>query len=171
MQTLLPERSYQIVLFADATEEDSLNKKWRTYLLKECCLMKPLSLMLALIILGPLKLREAEVFSKDTECSSRSARAVHLEVAYTLDTDFCINSVRRFICRRGPVSTFRSDNGTNFVGASRELKESLTALNHGKIQRAFLQEGIEWKFNISFPSRWHLGAPDSLSEECSYLSP
>lgn len=27
MQTLLTERSYQIVLFADATEEDSLNKK------------------------------------------------------------------------------------------------------------------------------------------------
>lgn len=84
-----------------------------------------------------------------------TSRAVHLEVAYTLDTDSCINSVRRFICRRGPVSTLRSDNGTNFVGASRELKESLTALNHGKIQRAFLQDGIEWRFNT--PSASHQG--------------
>lgn len=30
-------------------------------------------------------------------------RALHLEVAYSLDTDSCINSIRRFIARRGPV--------------------------------------------------------------------
>ncbi|XP_041932487.1 uncharacterized protein LOC121695553 [Alosa sapidissima] len=84
-----------------------------------------------------------------------TSRAVPLEVAYTLDTDSCINSVRRFICRRGPVSTLRSDNGTNFVGASRKLKECLTTLNHGKIQRAFLQDGIEWRFNT--PSAFHQG--------------
>lgn len=39
-------------------------------------------------------------------------------VGVALDTDSCINSVRRFTCRRGPVSTLRSDNGTNFGGAS-----------------------------------------------------
>lgn len=62
-----------------------------------------------------------------------TSRAVHLEVAYTLDADSYINAVRRFICRRGPVSSIRSDNGTNFVGANRELKESLADLNYGKI--------------------------------------
>lgn len=57
--------------------------------------------------------------------------AVHLEVAYALDTDSCVNAIRKFICRQGPVSTVRSDNSTNFVGAMRELKESLTSPNHG----------------------------------------
>lgn len=52
-----------------------------------------------------------------------TSRAVHLEVACTLDTDSCINAIRRFICRQGPVSAIRSDNGTNFVGANRELKD------------------------------------------------
>lgn len=46
-----------------------------------------------------------------------ASQAVHLEVAYSLDMDSCISVIRRFICRRGPVSHFRSDNGTNFTGA------------------------------------------------------
>ncbi|XP_059184653.1 uncharacterized protein LOC131967729 [Centropristis striata] len=84
-----------------------------------------------------------------------TSRAVHLEVAHTLDTDSCINAVRRFICRRGPVSAIRSDNGTNFVGASRELKRNLTVLNHDKIQRALVQDGIKWNFNT--PAASHHG--------------
>ena len=52
-------------------------------------------------------------------------RAIHLEVANTLETDSYINALRRFICRRGPVRQMRSDNGSNFIGARRELKEVL----------------------------------------------
>lgn len=55
--------------------------------------------------------------------------AVYLEVAYSLDTDSCINSLQRFICRRGQVSHMISENGTNFVGAERELKEMLSLWN------------------------------------------
>ena len=84
-----------------------------------------------------------------------TSRAVHLEVAYTLDTDSCINAIRRFICRRGTITTIRSDNGTNFVGANRELKESLAALNHNKIQTAFVQDNIKWSFNT--PAASHQG--------------
>ncbi|XP_062414254.1 uncharacterized protein LOC119220564 [Pungitius pungitius] len=84
-----------------------------------------------------------------------TSRAVHLEVAHTLDTDSCINAIRRFICRRGPVSTIKSDNGTNFVGTNRELKQSLAALNHGKILNALVQDGIKWNFNT--PAASHQG--------------
>ncbi len=41
----------------------------------------------------------------------------------------------------------RSDNGTNFVGAERELREALSNLNHSKIENAMLQKGIKWVFN------------------------
>ena len=76
-----------------------------------------------------------------------ASRAVHLEVAHTLDTDSCIHALRRFICRRGQVTSLRSDNGTNLVGAERELKEALKGLNQDKIQNAMLQQGIKWNFN------------------------
>ena len=52
-----------------------------------------------------------------------SSRAVHLEMAHSLDTDSCIHALRRFISRRGQVTRIRSDNGTNLVGAIRELQD------------------------------------------------
>lgn len=51
-----------------------------------------------------------------------TSREVHLEVAHTLDTDSCINAIKRFVCRQGQVQKIRSDNGTNFVSANRELE-------------------------------------------------
>ena len=76
-----------------------------------------------------------------------TSRAVHIEVANSLDTDSCLNALRRFICRRGQVKRIRSDNGTNFVGAQRELKEALAKMNQQRIQGALLQKGIQWSFN------------------------
>lgn len=51
-----------------------------------------------------------------------SIRAVHIEVIESLDTSSFINALRRFLSVRGPVKHLRSDRGTNFVGASKELK-------------------------------------------------
>ena len=84
-----------------------------------------------------------------------ASRAVHLEIANFLDMDSCINAIRRFVCRRGQVSSLRSDNGTNFVGAERELREVLAAIDHSKIQGALLQRGIDWIFNT--PAASHHG--------------
>ena len=76
-----------------------------------------------------------------------ASRAVHLEVAVSLETDACINAMRRFISRRGQVVQLRSDNGTNFIGAERELREAVAALNHDQIQGALSQVRIHWSFN------------------------
>lgn len=67
-----------------------------------------------------------------------ASRALHLEVAYSLDMDACINSL-------GPKEAriLKSDNGSNFVGAERQLWESLAGLNHSKIQVALLQNQVE----------------------------
>ncbi|CAC5369945.1 unnamed protein product [Mytilus coruscus] len=50
-----------------------------------------------------------------------SCRGVHTETANSLDTSSFINALRRFIATRGPVRHLRSDRGSNFVGAEREL--------------------------------------------------
>ena len=65
-------------------------------------------------------------------------RAVHIEVAASLETDSFINALRRFLSRRGPIRQLRSDQGTNFVGTKRELKEALKELNGDAIRKELL---------------------------------
>lgn len=67
-----------------------------------------------------------------------TTRAVHLE------------AVEDFTARRSLCSTIFSDNGTNFVGARKELYSHVKAA-HPQIA----QKGIEWKFNP--PSAPHFG--------------
>ena len=52
-----------------------------------------------------------------------ATRAVHLEVAFSLDTDSFLNAFFRMASRRGLPEDVVCDNGTNFVGGSNELKE------------------------------------------------
>lgn len=77
-------------------------------------------------------------------------RAIHLEAVEDLTSNAFIASLRRFISRRGRCATIYSDNGTNFVGAQREL--SSYVINAGKLMA---QEGIEWRFNP--PAAPHFG--------------
>ena len=83
-----------------------------------------------------------------------TSRAVHLEVAGTMETDSFINALRRFISRRGPVKYMRSDNGTNFVGADAALKSAIKNLNHTLIHESLAVKGIEWVYNPPYSSHW-----------------
>ena len=40
-----------------------------------------------------------------------------------------------------------SDNGTNFIGAEREIKETLNGIDQNRITNFLSQHSIEWKFN------------------------
>lgn len=88
-------------------------------------------------------------------------RAVHIEVASSLDTDSCLNAIRRFVARRGQVKVLRSDNGTNFVAAERELRQSIEKWNNEKIQDHLSQQGVKWVFNPPTGSH-HGGAWERL---------
>ena len=76
-----------------------------------------------------------------------TTRAVHLEIAGDMSTDSITLALRRFISRRGPIDTRRSDNGTNFVGAERELRNALIELDQTLISSELNRYRIEWKFN------------------------
>lgn len=65
----------------------------------------------------------------------------------SLDTDSFINALRRFIARRGQVLEMQSDNGTNFHGAERELRQAIECWNQSQINNMLLQKGIKWIFN------------------------
>ena len=84
-----------------------------------------------------------------------ASRAAHIEMATSLETDSFIHALRRFIARRGQVKEMRSDNGTNFVGADRELKKAMKEWNTAQIENSLLQHDIKWMFNP--PSGSHHG--------------
>ena len=82
-------------------------------------------------------------------------RAVHIKMSVSLNTDAFINTHRRFIARRGQVKVIRLDNGTNFVGAERELQRAISQWNSAQISSFLLQKDIDWRFNL--PAASHHG--------------
>ena len=49
--------------------------------------------------------------------------------------------------RRGHVKEIRSDNGTNFTGADKEIKESLKNVDYSRVERDLMQRGCKWVFH------------------------
>ncbi|XP_074030342.1 uncharacterized protein [Leptinotarsa decemlineata] len=82
-------------------------------------------------------------------------RAIHIELAASLDTSSAILAIRRFMCRRGQPKEIITDNGTNFVGAERELKKWFQTLDQKKISEEVASKNIIWKFNP--PGAPHMG--------------
>ena len=84
-----------------------------------------------------------------------TTRAIHIEVIESMDASCFINALRRFLALRGPAVQFRSDCGTNFVGARNELQSSLKEMDDGAIQSYLATEGCSWIFNA--PHASHVG--------------
>ena len=76
-----------------------------------------------------------------------TTRAVHLELAYGLDTDSFMNAFYRMTSRRGLPGEIYSDNGTNFKGADNELKSLVADLDKDKIKQTVANKGVKWNFN------------------------
>ncbi|XP_055918535.1 uncharacterized protein LOC129950632 [Eupeodes corollae] len=83
-----------------------------------------------------------------------TTRAVHLEIAHSLTSDSCILAIKRFIARRGVPKEIRCDNGTNFHGAEKELKETYNELQ-SDMAKKFSTSQTQWIYNP--PASPHMG--------------
>ncbi|XP_077971383.1 uncharacterized protein LOC144425718 [Styela clava] len=86
-----------------------------------------------------------------------SSRAVHLESLNSMSTDSFINALRRFTARRGPVKQLRCDCGSNFIGASNELRKAYKEFDQVKIKNFLLQGECDWvDFKFGVPNSSHM---------------
>lgn len=114
----------------------------------------------AVDLFGPWHIKEGRKVLKryGVLFTCMSCRAIHLETANSLDTSSFINALRRFISRRGPIRQLRSDRGTNFIGAKKELQEATKGLDDTKIHQFLLEKKCDWfKFELNVPSASHMG--------------
>ena len=109
---------------------------------------------------GPWNIKEGrkEVKRYGVLFTCMSSRAIHLESANSLDTSSFIDAFGRFTCRRGRIRQLTSDQGTNFVGARRELREALEDFDHDRIRAELLQNNCDWfSFRMNVPAASHMG--------------
>jgi hypothetical protein len=98
---------------------------------------------------GPMTVKRARARQKKWGClfTCLVTRAIHLELADSLEADDFILVLRCFVGRRGKPLEIFSDNGKNFVGANRELQETLAQLDQSNsLQNFLLRSSIQWHF-------------------------
>ncbi|XP_052820099.1 uncharacterized protein LOC128245919 [Mya arenaria] len=86
----------------------------------------------------------------------------HFILAFGLDTTSFLNAFYRMVNnRRGLPVKMLSDNGKNFIGAEKELKDLVLQLDKNHIEGNTANKGIEWQFNPPLAPHWG-GVHESL---------
>ena len=107
---------------------------------------------------GPFELKSGNTRSKTTtKCYVAlfiwmATKAIHLELVSNLTSEAFIASLKRFIARKGLIDHLYNDNGSNFVGANSELKESFKS-------EEFLRQAHNYAAKTLF--QWHFIPPNS----------
>ena len=94
-----------------------------------------------------------------------NTRAVHLELAVDCSTMEFIQVLRRFFSIRGQPSVIISDNGTQFVGAERELKEMISGWDTKRLPEFSAEKGVQWRFTTPVPPHQN-GCAEALVKSC-----
>ena len=94
-----------------------------------------------------------------------NTRAVHLEMATDLSTMEFLQVLRRFFSIRGQPALILSDNGTQFVGAERELRELLKGLDEVQLKEFCADKGTKWMF-ITPCAPHQNGCAEALVKTC-----
>ncbi len=83
------------------------------------------------------------------------SRAVHLEMAQSLEAEDFLIAFENFSNRRGKPLVVVSDNGTNLVAGDRLLRQAIERLDRDQVGRYAMNNNIEWKFGC--PNEPHAG--------------
>ena len=109
---------------------------------------------------GPLQVRVRRATVKRWGClmTCLTTRAVHIEVAHSLTTDSFLMAFRRFTSTYPSVREMLSDNGTNFVGADRKLKEEfLQEVDFNKLAHGLRKDAVDFRWKFNPPAASHQG--------------
>ena len=60
---------------------------------------------------------------------------VHIWIVHSPDNESYLAAISRIVARRGQPNTKLSDNGTNLIGAVKQLKEQMTCKTQQKIKK------------------------------------
>lgn len=75
-----------------------------------------------------------------------NTRAIHCELATKASTMELLQVLRRFFAQRGYPKLLLSDNGTQMVGANRELKEMIDGWDAKQLKEYCADRGMTWQF-------------------------
>ena len=89
------------------------------------------------------------------------SRAIYLDVTPDYSTDSFLQVLRRFATMRGWPAKFYSDQGTQLVGASNELKEAVAGISKQELQRLCAEKDVQWEFSTA-DGPWTNGVTESL---------
>ncbi|XP_029170297.1 uncharacterized protein LOC114939986 [Nylanderia fulva] len=85
-----------------------------------------------------------------------TTKAIHLECVDDYSTEGFLAALSRFTSRRGLPSHIYSDNGTNFIGADKELRNAFRVIIQDPILKSQIaNDRITWHFNP--PAAPHFG--------------
>ena len=97
-------------------------------------------------LFGPFVTKESSKQLKRYEAlfTCLSSRTIHIETVTSVNKDSFILYLRRFVGRRGNIRLLRSNNGSNFVGASSEFQKAFTGMDQQRINDFMRDNGGEW---------------------------
>ena len=94
-----------------------------------------------------------------------NTRAVHLELATDCSTMELMQVLRRFFAVRGLPALMISDNGSQMVGAERELQAMVKGLDTDRLKEFCADKGMKWQF--ATPAAPHQnGCAEALVKSC-----
>ena len=90
-----------------------------------------------------------------------TSRAVHLDLTPDYSTDSFLQVLRRFASLRGWPAKFYSDQGTQLVGESNELKQAVAGISKQELHRLCAEKDTTWEF-CTANAPWTNGVTESL---------
>ena len=88
-----------------------------------------------------------------------TTRAVHVELVSDMSSDMFLLTFRRFISLYGTPKRIHSDNGSNFVGAAKELRMMIKTWR--ELRTVVEDNIIEWTFSTPLASH-HNGVVECM---------